>query len=43
MGGYLRDSERKGRIAMTHVRDNARLYFFGALGGLLFGDDTGVI
>jgi hypothetical protein len=35
MGGYLRDSERKGRIAMTHVRDNARLYFFGY--------DTGVI
>ncbi len=28
---------------MTHVRDNARLYFFGALGGLLFGYDTGVI
>lgn len=25
------------------MRDNARLYFFGALGGLLFGYDTGVI
>jgi MFS transporter, SP family, sugar:H+ symporter len=28
---------------MADVRDNARLYFFGALGGLLFGYDTGVI
>jgi MFS transporter, SP family, sugar:H+ symporter len=25
------------------MRENARLYFFGALGGLLFGYDTGVI
>jgi SP family sugar:H+ symporter-like MFS transporter len=28
---------------MSDVRDNARLYFFGALGGVLFGYDTGVI
>ena len=25
------------------LRDNARVYFFGALGGMLFGYDTGVI
>jgi sugar porter (SP) family MFS transporter len=28
---------------MAEIRGNARIYFFGALGGLLFGYDTGVI
>jgi len=28
---------------MGGMRENARVYFFGALGGLLFGYDTGVI
>lgn len=30
-------------MGTRRLRDNARVYFFGALGGMLFGYDTGVI